>query len=423
MKLLHVTTFRLSAITAFVLAFWSVSFYFTIVNEMNDELDDSLEDYAEMIIRRQLKGETLPTQSLGSNNQFFLKPISGAEAQQKKHIVHSDRQVYIDDKNEYEPARVITYIFQTEEGRYYELEVSTPAIDQADLKETIFWSILILYVTILFSIFLINLWTIRYTMRPLHHILQWLERYQLNKPNIPLHNPTNIDEFERLNQGVSEAMQRNEEVYARQRMFIGHASHELQTPLAISLNRIEMLLEDEQMNEQQMSELVKVRQTLGSMAKLNRSLLLLSRIENKQFTDRIAINITEKIHQLLSDFYSIYAHKGIDVSIQENAPCVVQANEMMVTTLLTNLLKNAFVHNNVNGNIIIDIYCDNIVIKNTGVADTLDASQIFVPFFHSSQNSSSTGLGLALAQTICEQNNWHLTYRFDSPYHCFCLHV
>lgn len=419
MKLLHVTTFRMSAITAFVLAFWSVFFYFTIVTEMNDELDDSLENYAEQVIRRKLRGEALPTQSSGSNNQYFLKPITHAEAMGKEHIIHRDLQVYIDEKNEYEPARVISYIFKTEQGAYYELEVSTPTIDQADLKESIFWSILILYLSIFISILLINIWTIRYSMRPLHVILGWLDRYQLNKKNEELHNPTKIDEFERLNKGVTSAMQRNEEVYRQQHLFIGNASHELQTPLAISLNRIEMMLEDDALTEQQMGELIKIRHTLTGLSKLNRSLLLLTKIENGQYSETTDVNVGERIHQLLGDYQSAFEHRHIHVEITELHPLVLNINDTIATTLLANLLKNAFVHNVDDGKIRIEVDTHSVTFMNTGSDTPLDASLIFNPFYHTQGLQSSTGLGLALAKTICEQNALHLSYRFEHPFHCF----
>lgn len=419
MKLLHITTFRLSAITALVLAFWSFFFYITIVREMNDELDDSLEDYAELVIRRHLKGEKLPTKSWGSNNQYFLQRITPAQAQAKPHITHTDRQVYIDDKNEWEPARVISYIFQNYQGEFYEIEVSTPTIDRADLKESIFWSLLILYISILISIFLINLWTIKYTMRPLHKLLHWLQGYQLNKTNEPLQNNTKIEEFKSLNEGVGRAMQRNEEVYNQQRMFIGNASHELQTPLAVAINRLEMMLENEQLSEAEMSNLIKIRQTLTSMSKLNRSLLLLSRIENQQFAERTPINLNEQTRQLLDDFKAIYAHQSLTVELHEAAPFIALTNEVMASALLTNLIKNAFIHNRQQGTVRVTTQEQGITVMNTGSEKPLDTTKIFAPFYHEGQHTSSTGLGLALAKTICEQSGWQLIYNFQPPFHCF----
>ena len=45
------------------------------MEEVNDEVDDSLEDYSEALILRWLSGEELPARSNGSNNQYFLYEV------------------------------------------------------------------------------------------------------------------------------------------------------------------------------------------------------------------------------------------------------------------------------------------------------------------------------------------------------------
>ena len=53
----------------FVLFGWAVCFYMGIMTEINDEVDDSLEDYSELIIIRSLAGEELPSNDNGSNQK------------------------------------------------------------------------------------------------------------------------------------------------------------------------------------------------------------------------------------------------------------------------------------------------------------------------------------------------------------------
>ena len=45
-------------------------------------------------------------------------------------------------------------------------------------------------------------------------------------------------------------------MFEQQKQFIGNASHEMQTPLAICRNRLEMLMEDENLSESQLEELL-----------------------------------------------------------------------------------------------------------------------------------------------------------------------
>ena len=152
MRLLHVITLRLSLLATLILFCWSVFFYYTIMNEVNDEVDDSLEDYAEMIIIRSVRNEALPTASSGSNNQFFLREITPQYAAQTPHVRYEDRDVFIEEKDEFEPARVLTYIFQNDDGKFFELEVSTPHIDKKDLRGAIFYWIVFLFRAILLCI-------------------------------------------------------------------------------------------------------------------------------------------------------------------------------------------------------------------------------------------------------------------------------
>ena len=409
MRLLHVINLRLTAVTAILLVFWSVFFYITITREINDELDDSLENYAELIIRRKLRGEALPDHSSGSNNQYYIKPVSRQEALRHDVIRYRNVQVYVSEAGEHEPARVISYTFRTGQGQYYQLEVFTPTIEQDDLKESILWSMLILYVCILSSILLINVWGIRYSMRPLRTLLQWLDRYRLNGPNAPLRNPTRIVEFERLNQVVTSAMQRNEEVYRQQRLFIGNASHELQTPLAAALGRIEMMLEDDSLSEHQMGELIKLQRTLTRLSKVNRSLLMLTKIDNGQYAQPAQVDMGQRLSQLIDDYESAYGSRHLQVQVSSQEPLVLQINEALVDTLLANLLKNAFVHNVQGGSIRITITRDSLTLANTGTPHPLDKRLIFTPFYHTPDSPSSTDWG------------WLWSRPSASSANCICL--
>lgn len=53
------------------------------------------------------------------------------------------------------------------------------------------------------------------------------------------------------------SIERNERQYEQQKLFIANASHEMQTPLAICRNRLEMLLDDERLTEEQMAEIIR----------------------------------------------------------------------------------------------------------------------------------------------------------------------
>ena len=98
-------------------------------------------------------------------------------------------------------------------------------------------------------------------------------------------------------------------MFEQQKQFIGNASHEMQTPLAICRNRLEMLMEDENLSESQLEELMKTHQTLEHITKLNKSLLLLSKIENGQFTDTTQVEVNKLLRQYLEDYKEVYQYR------------------------------------------------------------------------------------------------------------------
>lgn len=75
MKLIYRIVIRISLLLILVLGVWAVFFYMAMMDEVNDEVDDSLEDYSEVIIIRTLAGEELPSQNTGSNNHITSEKL------------------------------------------------------------------------------------------------------------------------------------------------------------------------------------------------------------------------------------------------------------------------------------------------------------------------------------------------------------
>lgn len=419
MRLFHYVMRHTSLVLTVVLALWAMCFYFALVEEVNDEVDDSLEDYAETVIIRSLAGESLPSATSGSNNQYYLREMPASYAKARPHILYEDRDVYIREKKEYEPARVLTTIFRGGDGRYFELEVSTPSIEKEDLREAIFYWMVFLYVSLLLTFIIINALVFRRSMRPLYVLLHWMDRYRLGAGNEPLDNPTGITEFRILNEAAQRNAERSERLYERQKEFIGNASHEMQTPLAVCRNRLETLIEEEGLSEHQMGELIKTHRTLEGLTRMNRSLLLLCKIDNGQFTDVKDVVWNGLLSACLDDFREVYAYKNLDVRVEDAAPFVCRMDESLASTLLTNLLKNSFVHNRAGGVVRISMDRDRFAIGNTGADAPLDAGQIFTRFYHGRTQDGSTGLGLSIVQAICRLYGLAVTYRFADGLHTF----
>ena len=210
---------------------------------------------------------------------------------------------------------------------------------------------------------------------------------------------------------------RNEEMYSQQKQFIENASHELQTPLAICRNKLELLAERPDCTEGQLEEIEDIHRNLGRIVKLNKSLLLLSRIENGQFHETKEVEFNPIIKELVEDFQEIYEHKKLHVEVEENAACKVHMNESLANILITNLLKNAMIHTPNEGSITIRVQSTGITFTNSTDGPSLDQSRLFTRFYQAdNKKSDSTGLGLAIIQSIVHLYHFHISYSFDEKH-------
>ena len=403
------------------MAVWASLFYFIIIEEINDETDDSLEDYSEYIIIHALAGEELPSADNGTNNTYYITKVSPEYAANNESIRYHDEMVYIESKKETEPARILKTIFRNSDNQYFELTVAIPTIEKEDLQKTILTWIITLYLILLFAIIGLNAWVLYRSFKPMYKLLGWLDNFSLGKKLEPLNVNTKIAEFSKLNDAVLRSAKRNVEMYEQQKQFIGHASHELQTPLAICYNRLELLANGADITEGQLVELIKVKHTLDHLIKLNKTLLLLTKIENNQFPDQHKVVVNDLLRKLIGDYIEVYAYQNISVSFIEEAILVPHMNETLAAILFGNLLKNAFVHNVRGGQVKICITAKSVCFSNTAEADELHSAQIFSRFYQGAKKEGSTGLGLTLVASICKLYSISILYSYSEQKHHFKL--
>ncbi len=419
MKLLYRITWRISVALLLLSAAWGSVFFFAIIDEINDETDDSLERYSEFIIVRALAGEELPDQDDGTNNTYFLNEVTEEYALSNPPMRFLDDEVFIYTKQEVDPARILKTIFKNEEGVYHELTVLVPTIEKADLKKTILTWLLILYVGIVISTLTVDAIVLRRSLRPLYAILDWLNKLELGKEIPELKMDTDVSEYNKLSDSIQEAARRHNDMYEQQSLFIGHAAHELQTPIAIAQNRLELLAEDPALTQVQLEQIIKTRRSLENLSKLNKTLLLLTKIENRQFPETETVDVNETLHSLSDDLKEAYGSYEIDFSWTESAHLKVDMNRTLASVLFSNLLKNAFIHNEQHGKVSVNISADSVSIKNTASAGALSPEYIFRRFYQYNKSKGSVGLGLPLAESAAKLYGTSIVYSFEKGMHVF----
>ncbi|OUQ53442.1 two-component sensor histidine kinase [Alistipes sp. An116] len=422
MKLVYRILLHLLWVLTLLLAGWAALFYFTLIDEVNDEVDDALEARAEVIVKRVLAGRELPETSTDGNTGYYLHEVSAEYAEGWAHERYTDEEIYIPERDDEEPARVLRQTFRDASGRWYELTVMTPSIEKEDLLEAIFYGILYLYLFLLLSVLLVTVVVVNRMMRPLYALLRWLDDYRIGRPNAPLVVETSVTEFRRLNDAAVRSAQRAESSFERQKQFIGNASHEMQTPLAVCRNRLEMLVDDpQQLSEEQLGEIAKVQHTLDYLVRLNRTLLLLSKIDNGQFPEVEEIDLGGLTRRTGEDLEEIYAYRGLRFVMEEQAPLRVRMNPSLAGSLVGNLIKNAFVHGAEGGEVRVRISARRFEVENSADAGPLDAAHIFDRFYQGTKKKGSTGLGLAIVDAVCRLYGLRIRYDFRQGLHCFTV--
>ena len=400
---------------------WAAVFYYILSDELIDEVDDQLEVYSEGIIRQWLAGEALPDSTDGSNNTYYMRPLSPSETAIDKGVEYEFKNIYIAQRREEEPARLMHTVFESRDGTYWKLTVMTPVYERNEVISTILVATLVLLVIMLLVVMGVFAWVFVRHTRPLYRVLHHLDSYAIGKRQA-LDNETDVTEFQRLNESVVACINRIEEAYERERRFIGDASHELQTPVAICQNRIEMLMEEEALTESQMIELGKVQQTLSDLIRLNKTLLFLSKIENNQYIEHTDVNVNTKLHHQLEMLAEVYESKDITINLYERSQWTLRANDELIASLVSNLLRNAYIHSLPHSTI--DVYLKEgaLSIANTGDGEELDATRLFDRFYRGNHGKKhSNGLGLSIVKAICEASHLKVEYTFEQGKHIFTV--
>ncbi len=420
MKLIYRIALRLSLALIPLMAVWAVLFYFTVVDEFRDETDDSLETYSELIITRLLAGRELPTLNNGSNNSYSITPVDAEYAATHPHLEYYDADVYIPEKEENEPARILITIFRDAKGTFYELKIATPTIDTEDLLTAVLSWIGWFYLLLMLTTIGLTIWIIHRSMQPLYALLQWLDKFTPGRKHAPVPDRSSIPEFRRINRAAQQAADRAERLFEQQKQFIGNASHELQTPLAILGSRLEWLTDRSEGDPEQLAELLKMQRTLGRIVRLNKTLLLLTRIENGQFPESTEVDIAATVAEQAELCDEVFVSRGIRPNHRCDHPLLVRMNESLAGTLVANLLRNAYLHTPEGGAVDIRIVDRTLIVANDG-STPLDAERIFDRFYRGSGQEHSTGLGLALVSAICRYYDLRVDYRFEEGRHRFSV--
>lgn len=423
MKLLNRSLLFLSISLVPIVSIWALAFYFNMLSEIKSSMDEGLENYKRLIIQNAEKDPSILTKTYFDESFFTVKKIEQQEALGMKDK-YLDTTLLMQDADdqapESEPVRMLITAFELN-GDYYELKVANSMVEEDDLIQELFYDILWLYGCLLISIVVINQVVLKRLWKPFYDLLVQLKSFRLGQSKSLPKIQSQTREFHDLNAVVGDLLHHATETYEQQKEFIGNASHELQTPLAMIQNKLELFIEKGDLKDSQYQDLAEVLNALERMIRLNRTLLFLTKIENAQDLDNQPVSINEVVLKVMDELEDIVVYKEVKLNLKEQETLWVEMDPALARVIVSNLLRNAIFYNCPQGSVWIEIVDRSLKIRNTGQQVRLDSQWLFNRFQKRKNQSEGTGLGLAIVKAIADLYGFEIAYSFEDSLHGFQL--
>ncbi|MES2389653.1 MAG: sensor histidine kinase [Bacteroidota bacterium] len=388
-------------------------FYFLLRGIYLHETDEALEH------RLQQTANKLNLVSDPADLALWMKPDGDLEirpaegAPLKPEIITEMRFDSIE--KELEPYRTLTAGVQYK-GMPYLLVIRTSLVEDEDWLMGIMIAQIGLLVILLAGLVFVQQYMARRLWNPFYETLAYLRHFRLDRQTPILFAPGAVQEFNELNKALTELLTEQRRVYLVQKEFTENASHEMQTPLAVAHTKLELLAQDPALTEQQAVHLDALLSVTQRLARLNRSLLLLARIENNLFAGSEPVILHKVITGIFGQLTEQAEEAGLTFNLFLNADGFVETNQTLMEILVSNLLSNAVRHNIPGGSVTVRLSEAAFIIENTGKAVPLPSGSEFARFRKDASGvTGGVGLGLAISQQICDTCGLKLIYEFITP--------
>lgn len=414
MKLLTRITWSYLLVTLIVLLIGGVISYYKIKDEIDDEHARHFRNRIHRITYLLEKGK--PPSDFKSP-YTIIEQRPGARPTDDYRFVdtmawHHDLQREV----EHYKVSTITTINDT---TYY-IATYGVLVEDDDITEAITKALAWILVLILFVALVLAVLFSKRLIEPFKNTINKLSAFSV-KQNQPLNlSESNVDEFDRLNSFLYEMTEKARSDFRQLKEFSENASHEMQTPVSIIKGKLELLMESD-LKEDQAHLIESVHNAATKLTKLNKSLGLLNRIENKEFETEKTVDLSNLIKQSLTDFEELLQLNNLDLETDINDNVTLKLDPTLTDIMWSNLLNNAIQHNISGGYIDIELTAKQLTISNSGQPTDKPVDELFQRFKKGNQSSESIGLGLSIVSKICELNNIDISYRIDDNRHTFEL--
>lgn len=382
--------FLISSSLIFIVIFLGI--YLLLENSLEKEIDEQLSKIYYNVVDELKKGKQV-------NFYPFVEIDTSIVSSNKK--IFNDTQIISGEENETEPFReLISYT--NINGKNYKIIVRTSLIEKEDLFATVLTIELIAFVLFIIVLFIINKKISQKIFSDFYNTLKKIEAFSLKDNSSIIFEKSEIEEFEKLNKAVTFLSEKAITEYRGLKEFSEEMNHEIQTPISVIKSKLELLLQNNELSEDDLSLLDTSLKNLNKLERINKSILLLNKLEHKELFESVQLNLAEEIKNILNDYSDFISTKNLTIDLSLNQNFTIIANQSLINILLSNLISNAIKHNVNKGKINIELQNNNLIISNTGQTSGVNPGKFFERFYKESSSSDSVGLGLTIVKKICD---------------------
>lgn len=304
--------------------------------------------------------------------------------------------------------RVLNYSFKVD-GDTFLLEVGKSLSSILHTEKNIKKVMLVFLVFIILITFLTDLQYTRLLLWPLDIITNKLKG--ISNPSIFDKTPvrTTTSDFHHLDNALRELMAHIDQLFQKEKEITVNISHELLTPISVLRSKLENLLIQKDIETEISTKIEESLKTLHRLQSLVNSLLLIARIESRQYLREESFSVKEVLHEIISEINPIAEDTGI--SFKEEVAKDFQfdgANRSLIFSMFYNVVNNAVKNTLSGGEVHVKSFYRNnnfvVTISDTGSGMTEAQKDTLFSRFRTKleTNGNNTGIGLAISKSIAD---------------------
>lgn len=347
-------------------------------------------------------------------NKLKITPLP--ELVEETNNIYSDTLALHEDLQRIEP-HIKLDVIKNINGRSYKIMLYDLIIESDDIEDVVKETMLKTYLILLLAMLLISFVVSYYLFKPFHETLLAIKLFSIRSHKKIILNKPSTAEFKKLNYFIEDMTNQVITDYRALKEFSENASHEIQTPLSIADGKLELLLGFPNLEKEQLELITSARSALRRLSKTSNSLSLLTKIENREFTDFEQIDIAGLVSDIVGEFSELILLKSINLELQLDQHVILNGNRVLLELLVSNLLNNAVRHNHADGFIRVTLSKEKLIVENSGQELAINPQLLFQRFRKGSDHPESSGLGLSIVQLISKQHGFDVNYQEVDKHH------